>query len=1579
LYIDHANQRLGIGTTSPQANLHIKDSTSSSTDYKFYVGRSGSNTNEGLGIAVSDAGSYIRSIQDETGTNAHNLTFEVISSASGNHYHGFAINNSEKMRITSAGAVGIGTTTTSGVSNAKLYVNGGIHLPSNRDISGALGLSPHIGTGNFILYSGNPGGGSEKFRITNAGNVGIGTTSPGAKLDVVGSARFNNLLATNSTNGAAKAFIHVASSAGAAKFKVYKNVNTADGYAYFRIDRAYDYGNNDQMIQEAVYQRRTTTKNVKFKYEGDVATTDDVYLEFYELTDGTVEAWICHDDYAQVGVSINYFESTGDTYPTPSAGTPTGTLIHSTNPDTETPNWDSYQGDGYFAGNVGIGTTSPSYKLDVSGSFRATSESTFTSNLLFPDDARIKLGTGQDFHLYHTGINANIVNYTGDVYIQNQADNKDIIFAAAAGTANPTEILRIDGSSGNVGIGTTSPLEKLHVVGNGIFEAPDTSLSYPIKIYTNKVDAYDRTSGILFNTGYTDPSRGKGALVYDYISSNGWNRGDFHFLQNTVGNSSVASLADSVLTIKNSGNVGIGTTSPGVALQVGDGTVDDAVRSYFNDGNYTEMRGYGLQFSRGFSYIRPTTDNTKSLYIGTSTAQWNTLSMDASTTTFNTNGSENMRITSAGNVGIGTTSPSDKLHISNGNLRVQSTASNQRGVKITPNGEIQQTSSAADWLHLQRNHNGQVAIGHDSTANLYVANNVGIGTTSPSAQLHLLKAGGTLIKLGTSQNTSEIEAREVGSANSLVFSSNNSVDHMTIDGVGNVGIGRSSSITARLFVQGPVDTATISTSSTPAARINNGGAISNWIGSNGYNYGYIQSIQDDGSNNLKPLSLQPLGGNVGIGTTSPGVPLEVNGVNTTSGQGEGLRVTRQGVSSQYISIDEADGSKHRIRAIGDKPFEIFSSSSSYGIKFFTNSTQKATILANGNVGIGTTSPSYKLHVAGKSYLSGGIQMNSGDEIDFGNSNQYITGVNDTSLTLATGGSATLTATHAGNVGIGTSSPTDKLDVSGNIKLKSVSDYIKFANDLVTIKRDGSNFLSLNGYAGFKFYDTQNSSERMRIDSSGNVGIGTTSPGEKLTLQTQATGLGSEGVFIKNPFAGSTPIVNSKSPFLSLATSNSSGYTSTIYMGRNGTATGQESKIEWSNANNGLSIYVAGQGSYREHVRFGDLANSTARTFFNGNVGIGTTSPQQKLDVNGDIAIKTATQLSFNTSNGTLSVGGDAGQLDLLSSSIFINYSGNVGIGTDSPGAKLHIGSTSTSGTTTEEFRLQSGTSSGNGGTAIANLVTGSFGTSGIYFGNSSTYTSQDAYLKYADSNNATTLHFSSSLNLEQGTSGSRMYINSSGNVGIGTTSPATKLEINGPSHDANFTSGCLMIQQQPQGDRIFIDGNDIDCADGILFLNDYSLNAVRLGGDLQVPNGNVGIGTTTPQYQLQLSTNSAAKPTSSAWTVVSDKRVKTNIRPYETGLDKLLQIEPKVFDYNGKAGFDTKAKNNIGVIAQEIKDIMPETVKKYNAKLNEEDEEDTELYNFDSHALTFALINSVKELNAKIKNLETKIQTLENQ
>ena len=413
-----------------------------------------------------------------------------------------------------------------------------------------------------------------------------------------------------------------------------------------------------------------------------------------------------------------------------------------------------------------------------------------------------------------------------------------------------------------------------------------------------------------------------------------------------------------------------------------------------------------------------------------------------------------------------------------------------------------------------------------------------------------------------------------------------------------------------------------------------------------------------------------------------------------------------------------------------------------------------------------------------------------------------------------------------------------------------------------------------------------------------VGVGTSSPSETFTLQTQGDGLGNEGIFIKNPFAGTTPIVNSKSPFLSLGTSTTSAYNSTIYMGRNATATDQESKIEWSNANNGLSIYVKGTGTYREHVRFGNLSSSTPKTYFSGNVGITTSSPSAPLHIyqlsNSGLKFSRASHDDIDLSlegGDRFVISNTTDGLDIMS---MLYDTGNVGIGTTSPATKLHIGTSSTSGTTTEEFRIQSGTSSGNGGTAIANLVTGAFGTSGIYFGNQSTYTSQDAYLQYADSNNATTLNFSSSLNLESGSSGSRMYINSSGNVGIGTTSPGYKLDVSGSfraTDESTFTSNLLFPDnsriklgnsedlqiyhdgtgsyiRQASGTGDLIIEQAIDDKD-IIFKSDngsgglatyLTLDGSTTHAYFSNP-GNVGIGTTSPQATLHISKGSNDSPT----------------------------------------------------------------------------------------------------------------------
>ncbi len=155
-----------------------------------------------------------------------------------------------------------------------------------------------------------------------------------------------------------------------------------------------------------------------------------------------------------------------------------------------------------------------------------------------------------------------------------------------------------------------------------------------------------------------------------------------------------------------------------------------------------------------------------------------------------------------------------------------------------------------------------------------------------------------------------------------------------------------------------------------------------------------------------------------------------------------------------------------------------------------------------------------------------------------------------------------------------------------------------------------------------------------------------------------------------------------------------------------------------------------------------------------------------------------------------------------------------------------------------------------------------------------------------------------------------------------------------------------------------------------------AVNGGDFGSGLSVLNGGVNIvGLVNPitTYQLSLSLNSAVKPSTNTWTVTSDARVKTNINPYTKGLETILAINPVTYDYNGKAGFDPTIIGNIGIIAQDVLNIIPESINTYQSKLNEDDEEKTELYNFDSHALTFILINAIKELSAEIQSLKAKV------
>ncbi len=128
--------------------------------------------------------------------------------------------------------------------------------------------------------------------------------------------------------------------------------------------------------------------------------------------------------------------------------------------------------------------------------------------------------------------------------------------------------------------------------------------------------------------------------------------------------------------------------------------------------------------------------------------------------------------------------------------------------------------------------------------------------------------------------------------------------------------------------------------------------------------------------------------------------------------------------------------------------------------------------------------------------------------------------------------------------------------------------------------------------------------------------------------------------------------------------------------------------------------------------------------------------------------------------------------------------------------------------------------------------------------------------------------------------------------------------------------------------------------------------------------------------KFEVSIDNAVKPSTNTWTIASDARLKTNIRPFTDGLDVLTQIRPVRYYYNGLAGTPTE-NENIGIIAQEMQKIAPYTVGTSNVKLHPEDTQQTEILNYNSHAITYVTINAVKELNERVKMLEAKLLQME--
>ncbi|MBK7149936.1 MAG: tail fiber domain-containing protein [Bacteroidetes bacterium] len=202
-------------------------------------------------------------------------------------------------------------------------------------------------------------------------------------------------------------------------------------------------------------------------------------------------------------------------------------------------------------------------------------------------------------------------------------------------------------------------------------------------------------------------------------------------------------------------------------------------------------------------------------------------------------------------------------------------------------------------------------------------------------------------------------------------------------------------------------------------------------------------------------------------------------------------------------------------------------------------------------------------------------------------------------------------------------------------------------------------------------------------------------------------------------------------------------------------------------------------------------------------------------------------------------------------------------------------------------------------------------------------------------------------------------------VGIMENDPQTTLHV-GIGADAERTvvqSGFFMLGDET-ATNILMDNNEIMARNGTAISPLY----------FQVDGGNVGIGNTgAPAFQLELSLNSAGKPTSTLWTVSSDLRLKKDIRPYEGGLKEIMQINPVWFRYNGVTGLPTE-ELGVGTIAQELEKVAPYMIKPY---IKEDDKGNkTEYKSVDYNAMLFMFVNAFKEQQQKIDALQQQLDLL---
>ena len=581
------------------------------------------------------------------------------------------------------------------------------------------------------------------------------------------------------------------------------------------------------------------------------------------------------------------------------------------------------------------------------------------------------------------------------------------------------------------------------------------------------------------------------------IRSGTANRGNIYFSDGTSGDAeyrgyieynhdgdklSFGTANSTRLHINSSGNCGIGTTSPSQILEL------KSVEPRICLNGTTENNEKGIEFEHNGT-------RRGHIFHNASTGELSVSAGDNSTghfITFNTNnGSESARITSDGKIGVGTSSPSESLEVAGNGFKVSGQTSGVTDEGLTfdwdsgsNNGRIFSESAGSSNLLFYTTASGS----RGERMRLNSSGYLGLGTSSPQRMLHIAGGAQTGLKISgnntgsTSSDGFDIYVRDDNNgvelnqreASHIALLTSGS-EKMRLDSSGNVIIGTTSAATAsQLTVRAA--SPNLSLYATPG-----NASIINLGDTDAYNIGRIKydnsnnSLQFD-ANNAERLRITS-DGKIGVGVTSPSTVLHLKDSADTY------------LTLQAGTTDGNDGVLFKNSGGTQKGALVYDTDDNY-LLFNVNSAERMRLDSSGRLGIGTASPDYGLHLHSSSSYFKISNSGTGE----GGSDGMLIGIDGTGnsdfwnyenkfIRFATNNSERLRITSDGKLGVGTTNP------GGNL---TVTDASTYTLDVKANGGAGALLTTLGGSASLAL--GTNNTERMRIDSSGKVGININNPG-----------------------------------------------------------------------------------------------------------------------------------------------------------------------------------------------------------------------------------------------------------------------------------------------------------------------------------------------------------------------------------------------------------------------------------------------------------------------------------------------------